>query len=237
MKIEIKTKIKEFQTIIGVISNVNTESMMSFDKTGVLFKIVDPAATTLLNIKLDKGFFDKYEVEKDVSFNIDFGIMSKIVNSMKKGFTMIDEDADLVFQSPTGNLKRCIRKYIGVKDERPKPNPPYTNSYEIDVEEFFDHIKTMEEAGTVVKIDAGKDIIMTMNGTIERIEVKIENGKQQKNELVYLGLDIVDKLAKIGEVIKKATIKVTGNCPFYFEGKDKNIDVDFFVAARMEDAQ
>jgi DNA polymerase III sliding clamp (beta) subunit (PCNA family) len=233
MEIELKEN-DVFLSICNLVNAINTESVMSFEKDKIMMRIVDKSSVMLVRINIDKNLFDKYLVEKNVNFTVDFEIMSKIIRSMKKGFTMTESSNEFIFTSKDGKLKRSIKKYESGLDDRTDPSIPENTINKIELEKFNEIIDEVKDVNEVVNFSVDDGMKIKTKGNLETYELLLDGVKSIPTS-VWLSTVYLSKLTKLKNISENIEIRLQKDRAFYCECKGENIDIKCWIAPRMEE--
>ena len=235
MKISCIKSVDKIASICKLVKNLNNESTLTIEKDKIFIRVVDRPNVMLVNIEINKSLFEEYLVEKDVNFNIDFEILSKILTSMKGGFNVEDNYNELVFDSIKKKLKRSIIKYAGLKDERPNPASGFQNKYKVKLDEIVEASDMILDVADVVKIVGGERFIISAKGNLEKIEMEIESQNNAGQVELYLSSNYLNILSNLHEGFEFLNIEMETGRPFYFNCNDDMIKLEGWIAPRMEE--
>lgn len=235
MKIEIKKNYKQFWGIVKLIKDVNYESTINFYKDRVFINILDQSKVMLVNITINKKFFDVYDVKKDISFDVDFEIVGRIINSMKKGFSMEEREDELVFRTP--GVRRAVKKYVVEKKER-EDLPTNHNYYcEVNVDNFLKELGIILEVGQIMRITCDKTSFnMFSKRSMETVDIESKVVKYIKGDkkVIWLGSGYIGKLKNLQSIFSDVKFGIDDEHPFYIEGKTDNVEIKCWIAPRIE---
>ena len=80
----IKKKLKEFKTLIKVLSNLGMETSYTFGPEGIEVRVVHPSNVCLIHATINKSMFEEYEVEKEVTYTLDNDTLNKTLSRKAK---------------------------------------------------------------------------------------------------------------------------------------------------------
>lgn len=235
MKIKCIEGIAKINTIFNLVKILNNESTLTLEKERISIRVLDKPNVMLVNIIIDSKIFEEYVIDKEVSFNIDFEILSKIINSMKSGFTVEDKEDELVFDSIKKKIKRSVKKYVGAKDERQNPPSNFINKYTINLDNLVEASELVKEVSDVVKIVGKDNINISGKGNLEKIEIEIDGNNKYDEVILYLSANYLNILSSLKEGFDNIDIEIQNGKSFYFNCNQELIKLEGWIALRVEE--
>lgn len=231
MEIKLK-KMDDISTLFNLIKGINDEAYLRINTDGIILEAMDKSNIMLVKIKMNKEFFDTYNVENNNQFFVDFNIMSRIMNSMKKGFELNELDSELEFVGDkiTRKMKKMPDDTVG-KDITAE----YTHSFIIQTTEFFDKIKTASELGETIKLEF-QDILKIYNkNKFEDIVLDLETETEGSGfDKTFLSAEFLMRLEILKKLTDKIKINLDTDAPFYLVLTQPTYTVEAWLATKVD---
>ena len=248
-EIEFKTVMgATFANVVKTINNLVDEGNFHFKKDGIILRTMDPAHVALVDLKLDKDFFEDYNCEEDFYLGIDLDELSKIASRVKDvdnlTISLIEEGKKLSLKF-TGETTRIFTlPSISLEQEDlSRLEIDYNVKTAIDSrllkQAIQDAITASEytiisgdENGLKIQAKGERrtvDVLFEKNGTTVH-EYSIE----ESSKSTY-ALDILSKIVKAAVFSQEVLVEFSTDMPIKFTfGLPHKSKLVYFLAPRIE---
>ena len=210
MKIYVNKNINKFNSIIELVSDVTTETDFMID------------------MEIEKEFFDEYDVGKKTILTLDTELLKKIVKKVGKKELTIELGIDnLSFKS--GRSKFDLKYYVGSEEERTTPQIDHPIKLKVKGTDFFNNLSEAKEFSELTKLEYDDEFKIISKGNMimgESFVDVIENNGT--NCGCWYSLDYLLIFKTLNKLSNKLIIKFGNDLPFVCE-----LDIDNFKLVGM----
>ena len=236
MEIKLIKNINEFISIVKLIENMNHETNL-FINDNMSIRVVDESNIMLVNVTIKKEFFDVFNNDTEVGFGLNFNIVNKIVNSMKSGFTLKENEESLLFKG--NKIKRTIKKYVVVKQDKPAVPKDHKFLYKINTDELMSILKLSSEVSSVIKLEEQEGFKLYTKSPFEELEkdLTVDYIDNKGPQHMWLSGEHLLKLEPLKDIFKEIVFGIDEDKNFYFTGETDNIKIEGWLAPRVDDEE
>ena len=232
---------KAWKSSIEAIASLIDEGTLQIAKTGLKLRAMDPSQIALVDFKMPESSFEKYEVEKETSIDLDFAELSKITKraraedkielSLDKKFTM----------NFVGETKR--RFNLGIIEsttQAPKePSIEFTAEIKIGANVLKEALKDSELVSNHISISADEGFTIKAEGDTGSVDIEIPKESimsidvKEKARAVF-SLDQLDSLLRAADQGSIIMLKLRSDAPLKLEYAIGEGRVIYYLAPRIE---
>jgi proliferating cell nuclear antigen len=228
---------------IEIISELVNEVRLKINEFGMSITAIDPANVAMVNLKIPKNIFSKFEIEKE-SLGINLENLKKVLKRSSTGSSLIIEKKDNLLEiTIQDKIKRNFKiNLIEIETEEIDFNSKLQNmEFSTDVEiNSLDFISSIEDCLIVsdacyFKKEDNNFIIgaKSINSTFSEFsgdEAKISG----ENANSKYSLEYLSKFIKGAKICEKVGIKFATNHPLKINFNSLSLDISFVLAPRVE---
>lgn len=233
--IEITERKKDLIVILNVIGKIVYEASITFKKEGIYIRSAHPSNCSMIIVNIDKSLFEKYDIEKEITYTLDMASLLKIFSNLCGDNIIIELDKDeLIFKS--NKRKFCLNYFVGAEDNRPKPIFEYTNKAVLKPVALFDALNICLEFDQIgnFEVKEGK-LFLHSKSHLVKGDVEINFDKLEgEDENAFYDLSYIKATEELKDLFEKIDMQFNNNTPLTILGEKNGINVEFILAARME---
>ena len=239
---DVVLKAGTLRDLIVPVLSISEEVVLVCDKTGISIRSADNTHVTMVDVKLGKDAFEKYDVSSGFCLALDIGKLRDILK-------LTTPDADIILKwsdktnklnLKTGNIRRhmALLKDDGKRVTIPEFELP--TRFKISVESFMKALKGVETVTDQISFHV-EDGVVLIKGSSDTDEVEARFEGKYLEELdgtdakSMYSLDYIWKLAKglVGDFVK---MELGDNFPLRmnFEFANGHGSAMYMVAPRLE---
>ena len=231
--IRIKNKLKEFICIFELIGNLCPEVDVTFSPDGIHIKAIHPSNHCLVILKIDKGMFEEYGIEREETYTIDIELFTKILSKITGELKLKSEDGKLRIVGSRENF--ALKYYMAEPNLKGRPDIVTTSKWRISPKNFFAHVADLLEFGANCKIMANDVLSLHINSDLVEGEVEIEAEKIESVDCgSFYDLTYLNMIRKSEELFDEMGIGFGKDIPLIVKGDARHIDFEFILASRVE---
>lgn len=235
----------QFKIPMSSISEVVDEATLCFDKEGITLKASDKAMVCLVDMKIPKGAFIEYSLDKDLKVGLDMPTLKNVLKRFtSKDEIVMTEDSNVFTLGVNGSAKR---KFTVPEIDVSEQEVPDINELEFDSSGTFNtklFIQSVEDAATITdsirfSVNDSKSIKIESSENSRSYEVCLENidtksilDKGSSSTYPYDFLRKVLKSSKISDDIK---MEFGYNYPARITMESAGTAIAYVVAPRVID--
>ena len=254
MKIVIDSsqKILKFVELFKMIKSLNDYCSIYCKEDSIFIQVMDDAHVSLLNINIDKGWFNDYESTiETISFSTKY--ISTILGMYQPNtivtFMNTDEFMNIELKYPDGSEKSFEIHLVDIESDIMESNEiEHSLDFSINTKKMDSYINDMQLFGdTLELIYINDSIYMRSSGENGKYQLKL--GCELLDDLVVeedlkmyckVALKLPNLITKLYSTFKSINIHVSEESPFVFNllDKDENdnkLDINYYVAPKIED--
>lgn len=231
---------------IEAVAQLITETTINLSPEGVSLTAMDPANVSLVDFKLNKSAFEKFELDKEQSIGVSLEDLTQILKRAKA-----DQPLELSL-TEEHRLEIVInekRKFdiplldLGSKAAK-KPNLTFAASIDFNGSLLEDAIADTEIVSDAIIFETGKDTLNVFaEGDGRKVEMSFDkseeaildiNSKEQAKSM--FPIDYLKKMLKGTKMAESATLFLGKDYPLKIElkGTDSNFELSYILAPRIE---
>ena len=229
--------------VVDIISELVTEVRIKISEEGMSITAMDPANVSMVNFKISKGAFSRFEAEKDV-LGINLENLKQIMRRCGSGSSLIFEKEenllkiyiqDRIKRKFTLNLIHVDSEDINFGEKMSNMN--FSSAVEISSNDLIDSIEdcaVVADACSFI-VESGKFIIEAKSLNSARIEFSESEAKiMAENCRSKYSLEYLQKFMKGAKLCDKTTIHFSEDHPLKVDFKGKDFELNFVLAPRIE---
>jgi|2_EtaG_2_1085320.scaffolds.fasta_scaffold00299_18 DNA polymerase III sliding clamp (beta) subunit (PCNA family) len=237
MKIYVNKNINKFNSIIELVNTITTETDFIFDIDKVIIKAIHPSNSCMIDMEIEKEFFDEYDVDKKTVLTLDTDLLKKIVKKVgKKDISMELGIDNLSFKS--GRSKFDLKYYVGSEEERAVPKIEHPIKLKVKGTDFFNNLSEAKEFSEITKLEYDDEFKIISKGNMiageSLIDVIENNGT---NSSCWYSLDYLLLFKTLNKLNNELTIKFGDDLPFVCELNIDNFKLLGMLAPRVGDVE
>lgn len=233
----IEKNIKNFITLFKIISNLAIETNITFKKDGIYVRAIHPSNTYFITLTMNSTMFEKYEIEKEVTYLINIEKFVSIMDIVVDKKINIDiTEKGLIIKH--GRKKFTLSYFVAEEDNRKRPDIRTVSKWKINSNNFFCIINNLINFSEVCTLEAKENLTIFLKSNLVNGEVIIDAEKiDSEDSTTSYDIGIINKIADIKEIFPDIRIGFSTDEPFIMRGKDNNIDFEFILAGRVRDGE
>ncbi len=233
--IYIKEKLKEFKSLLSVVTNLGLETNLTFMPDGIFIRIVHSSNIAMIVTTIKKSLFEKYEIDKEKTYTVDNTALMKCINKIGKNELQIEILPTGIKFKNDKNDKLLLNYYIGQKDER---NIPYVNSgssWELNPGVFINELGEAVEFGNIGIFTGDKELVLGIKSQLINGNINLDGLKISDDEYkAYFDMGEFIYVSAVRHVFDKVIFSYNEDlCSI--DGKSQDIDFKWILAARVDD--
>ncbi|MBT3404724.1 proliferating cell nuclear antigen (pcna) [archaeon] len=224
---------------IEIISDLVTEVRIKVNEFGMSITAMDPANVAMVNFKLPKSAFSKFELDSEV-LGINLDDLKRILKRCGTGGSVIFEKKDNMLEIQIND--RIARKFtlnlIEIESED-KEMPSLEFSSKVGISSI-DLVDAIEDCGVVADacsfiVEEGKFIVAAKGINSARAEFSGDEATiQAENCKSRYSLEYLQKFMKGAKLCEKAIIKFAADHPLRLDFRTGELELSFILAPRVE---
>ena len=236
---------KLLKSSIDAISNMIDEAGISVDKDGISIRAMDPAHVALVNFKLGKEAFDKFEIKEPLILGLDLDRLNAILKRAGANDNISMEFAKdknaINIKLKNTSTRTFNQQLIKVSDEELKvPNLDFPSTVELDPNIISEAIKDADIISdhVTIKVDS-KFLYILAKGDLGNVEVKVPKDeavqfKAEDDSQSMFSIEYLKDIIKASDVANSVKISLGDNLPVKMEFVAPNTKLCFLLAPRIE---
>lgn len=231
----VKKRVDEFKSIISMIRSITPEVDFIFSNEGMKVRAIHPSNSCMLNVNIDKDFFDKINFDKHYVLTLNTELLDKIIKKLGKKEIEIDIIDNLII------LKNSITKfelkyYVGKEDERETPKNEYDVEMEVSKDNFFSQIEDLKEFSEIVNLIYNNGLKVITKGTLIKSETIVPTKVfKSKDTSVWYGLEFLLLFNGMESLTNQIKVCFGNSTPIEISCVKDNIKLVGLLAPRMEE--
>ncbi len=222
-----------------MISELVTEIRLRVNKEGMSFVAIDPANVALVSFKMPASVFTHLEAE-DETLGLSLESLKSTLRRCKAGssLTMKTEDNTLVIEISDKMKRTFSLALIDIEaEEKAVPNLNFSANIELSSNDFLEAVEdsaiVADSCSFICK--EGKFIIEAKGLNSARTEFSGDEAKITGEDAhSRYSLEYLQKFAKATKMAEKAGMHFSDDYPLRMEFKDKDFEMVFILAPRVE---
>jgi hypothetical protein len=235
--IEIQKNKKQFIECINILSNlVVDEISIVFSKEKIFIRAVHASNHCMIILNILPTLFEKYEVQNEIIYTLNLQKLQKVLkNITEKTMEIYPENDVLVFKDSKNIYK--LNYYVGVKDERPKPQFDYKNIISLKSNVFFQGITRCIDFDQIGMLNVvnnlfylkSKSHMIKSDMLIDTIFMDIK----EPDSTVYFDFTYIEMIKNVSNIFDNISLKFDSEFPLSIIGSNDNINFEFILASRV----
>lgn len=229
--------------VVEIISELVTEVRIKINEQEMSISAMDPANVAMVNFKISKDAFSQYEVGNEI-LGINLDNLKQILKRCGSGSSLILEKEenllkiqiyDRIKRNFTLNLIEVESEDIDFKEKI--SNMEFSSLVELNSSDLISSIEdcviVAESCSFVIK--DGKFIIEAKSLNSARSEFSGDEAKiQAENCKAKYSLEYLQKFMKSAKLSEKSVLHFAEDHPLKIDFKNKDIELNFILAPRVE---
>jgi len=236
--IKIKKNLKAFLQIMNIIKVTTIDVILSFDKEFLSIKFVHPSNFAMGLIKLKKGFFDEYNIDKVCNVTIDTTEFYKIIKNISEQEINISvEKENTIIKVSSKNSFFSLKTYVVPENDKTMPSPEYKSKWIIDTSDFFTLVNNHLEFNNVVCFSSEGDTLKTlMKSTLVNGEIMVNaKNKLKQDTKCYYDIELLSIILDIKTFIPEVEFSFGSDTPCGIKINNDELELEWILAPRVED--
>ncbi|MFT4282901.1 MAG: proliferating cell nuclear antigen (pcna) [Candidatus Woesearchaeota archaeon] len=229
---------------IAIISELVTETRITFTKEKMEIIAMDPANVAMVIFRIPNNFFAEYDVSNELMISINLNNFKQILRRVKNSDVLSLESLEnkLKITMKDKNTRTFYLPLIDLDDRQQKiPSLEFKSEVEIPstaLTEAIEDVDVVSESVTFAtedmkfKVSAAGDLTKADIEMPAGEEIKI---KSQENHKSKYSTEYLKKMMSGSKLSSRATIKFSNDYPLYLEYKELDkVSLAFILAPRVD---
>ncbi len=225
---------------VDIISELVMEVKMKVNEFGLSMVAIDPANVAMVEFKLPKSAFSRFEVEGPEELGINLDNLKRILKRCgASGSLILERKENLLNIQIQDRIKRnfTINLIELESEDKDMPSLEYVASVEMNPVDLIASIEdcvVVSDACSFI-INEGKFIIEAKGMNSARSEFSGDEATiDAENCKSRYSLEYLQKFIKTGKIVDKMNIKFSNEHPLRMEFKTEHMELNFILAPRVE---
>ena len=225
---------------IDIISDLVMEVKIKVNEFGLSIVAIDPANVAMVEFKLPKSAFSRFEIAGSEDLGINLDSLKRILKRCGTGSSLVLERKEnmLNIQIQDRIKRNFTINLIDLESEdKDMPSLEYVANIEMNPVDLTDSIEdcvVVSDACSFM-VNEGKFIIEAKGMNSARSEFSSDEAKiDAENCKSRYSLEYLQKFIKTGKVVDKINIKFSNEHPLRMEFKTEHMELNFILAPRVE---
>lgn len=241
--VQLKIDVKYIKEILNLVGTLVREAKVDFTPDGLSIKVMDPARTCMIGIKVDKDAFQEYSTDSEIAVGLDVGSMRNFLKIIASGIVELSGDSKKIGVR-VGSLSGGFKVTDPVTLATPKiPELNYSDSFIVEKSVLLQGIKAAGTIAEVVQLsNSPSGVKISAHREPDQETMELDIPKEQTKEFVYTSetksLFALEYFLKFVQAMESATdlqVFIGQDYPVRIEGKFLNDKgkITFLLAPRI----
>jgi proliferating cell nuclear antigen len=231
---------KIFSDIVGIISDIVTESRLKLNSEGITLTAVDPANVAMIYFKIPSDLFSEFSVEKEETIGVNLDNLKAILRRCKPGSSLTLEKTENTLKI---GIHDRVKRDFGLalieidSEEKAMPEWEFESVIKMNSDSFVEAIEdcaVVSDACTFVaspnSFIAEASGLNSAKAEFSSDEIEIHSG----NSTARFSLEYLNKFVKGAKISSRVTLSFSNNHPMRLDFTTGNVVLSFVLAPRIE---